>query len=113
MWIKLLASSLWWKWWINVSVLLLKRLSPFPVPNQKEVAKTSQIIVTFNESLTPATVTTATFTVVDGGTNPPTPIAGTLVTSRDDFDIVFTPLWVLPVMSPEPRWEWFEVDYEE
>jgi len=29
------------------------------------------------------------------------------------FDIVFTPLWVLPVMSPETRWEWFEVDYEE
>lgn len=29
------------------------------------------------------------------------------------FDIVFTPMWVLPVMSPEPRWEWFEVDYEE
>lgn len=29
------------------------------------------------------------------------------------FDIAFTPFWVLPVMSPEPRWEWFEVDFEE
>jgi hypothetical protein len=29
------------------------------------------------------------------------------------FDIAFTPLWVLPVMSPETRWEWFEIDYEE
>ena len=27
-------------------------------------------------------------------------------------DLVFTPFWVLPVMSPAPRWEWFEdVEY--
>lgn len=63
----------------------------FPAANQTEVAKNSQIIVTFNESLNPATVTTATVTVVDGGTAPPTPIQGTLKTSRDDFEIVFTP----------------------
>jgi len=29
------------------------------------------------------------------------------------FDTVFSPMWILPVMSPETRWQWFEVDYEE
>ena len=29
------------------------------------------------------------------------------------FDVVMSPLMVFPVMSPEPRWELFEVDYEE
>jgi hypothetical protein len=63
----------------------------FPAPAQKDVAKTSPIIVTFNESLNSATVNSGTFTVVDGGTNPPTPIAGVVALSADGFDIVFTP----------------------
>jgi YVTN family beta-propeller protein len=63
----------------------------FPAPNQKDVSKTSPVIVTFNESLNGATVNSGTFTVVDGGTNPPTPIAGVVSLSQDGFDIVFTP----------------------
>lgn len=63
----------------------------FPAPNQKEVSKTSQVIVTFNETLNGATVNSGSFTVVDGGTNPPTPINGTVTLSEDGFDIIFTP----------------------
>ncbi len=63
----------------------------FPAPNQKDVPKNSKIIITFNESLNPATVTAGTVSVVNGGTNPPVPINGTLTTTRDDFEIVFTP----------------------
>lgn len=63
----------------------------YPAPNQTEVAKDSTVSVVFNESLNPATVTNATFTVVDGGTNPPTPINGTVKVVRDNFEVVFTP----------------------
>jgi YVTN family beta-propeller protein len=63
----------------------------FPAPSQKDVSKTSPIIVTFNESLNGATVNGGTFTVVDGGTNPPTAINGIVALSPDGFDIVFTP----------------------
>jgi len=63
----------------------------FPVANQKEIAKDSQIIVIFNESLSPATVTNSSITVVNGGVNPPVTIPGSLVLSRDNFEVVFTP----------------------
>lgn len=65
--------------------------STFPVANQKDVPKTSQILVTFNESLNAATVNSGTFTVVDGGTNPPAQQNGTITLSPDGFSIVFTP----------------------
>jgi hypothetical protein len=63
----------------------------FPAPAQKDVAKTSPVIVTFNESLNAATVNSGTFTVVDGGVNPPAPIAGVVTLSPDGFDMIFTP----------------------
>ena len=28
-------------------------------------------------------------------------------------DIVLSPLWVFPTMSPEARWNWFDVEYED
>ena len=28
-------------------------------------------------------------------------------------DIVLSPLWVFPMMSPEARWNWAEVEYED
>lgn len=28
-------------------------------------------------------------------------------------DIVLSPLWIFPTMSPEARWDWFGVEYEE
>ena len=28
-------------------------------------------------------------------------------------DIVLSPFWVFPVMSPEARWNWFGVEYDE
>ena len=63
----------------------------FPVANQKEVAKDSQIIIIFNESLSAATVTNSSITVVNGGVNPPVTIPGTLALSRDNFEVIFTP----------------------
>lgn len=68
----------------------------FPVPNQDEISKTSQIIVTFNESLDESTVTQTSFLVQDGGTAPPTTIPGTLTMGRDNFDIVWTPFNPMP-----------------
>ena len=76
---------------VNVDTYAPVIRNTFPTANQKDVEKDSQIIITFNESVNPATVTAGTVTVVDGGTNPPTTINGTLLTSRDDFEIVFTP----------------------
>ena len=28
-------------------------------------------------------------------------------------DIALSPFWVFPVMSPEARWNWFGVEYDE
>ncbi len=28
-------------------------------------------------------------------------------------DIALSPLWVFPAMSPEARWNWFGVEYED
>lgn len=61
----------------------------YPAAGQKDVPKASNIIVTFNEALNPATVNAGTVQVVDGGTNPPTPINGTVTLSRDGFSIIF------------------------
>lgn len=61
----------------------------FPVQDQKDIPKDSQIIIVFNESVDPATVTTSSITVVTG--NPPTAIPGTLTLSRDNFEVVWTP----------------------
>jgi len=62
----------------------------FPVSAQKEVPKDSQIIIIFNESLNPATVTNSSVTVTTGA-NPPVTIQGVLTLSRDNFEVVFTP----------------------
>lgn len=61
----------------------------FPVQDQKDIPKDSQIIMVFNESVDPTTVTNTSITVVSG--NPPTTIPGTLKMSRDDFEVVWTP----------------------
>ena len=63
----------------------------YPAPNQKGVCKESTISVMFNESLNPASVNSGSFIVADGGTNPPTVVAGKIETSHDDFEILFTP----------------------
>ena len=63
----------------------------FPAPNQKDIAKDSQVIITFNESLNPATVSNTTVTVVDGSANPPVPVNGTLTVIHEEFEAVFTP----------------------
>lgn len=40
------------------------------------------------------------------------PLLGSYRAVMGVTDIVFTAFWVFPVMSPEPRWEWFEdVEY--
>ncbi len=28
-------------------------------------------------------------------------------------DIVLSPFWIFPTMSPESRWDWFSVEYED
>ncbi len=63
----------------------------YPAPNQKDVDKTSDVIIIFNESLSPASVTTNTVTVMNGSANPPVPVNGTIKTARDNFEIIFTP----------------------
>jgi DNA-binding beta-propeller fold protein YncE len=65
----------------------------FPVPNQKDVPKDSSIIIIFNESLNPATVTNSTVVVTDaqGNNLSQAPFQPIITTSRDDFEIVFTP----------------------
>jgi DNA-binding beta-propeller fold protein YncE len=63
----------------------------FPAANQKNVAKDSRIILTFNETLNRSTVTNTSITVVDGSANPPVNIAGSLVTDLGAFEIIFTP----------------------
>ena len=70
----------------------------FPVQDQKDVPKDSQVIVIFNESVDPSTVTLSSFDVripnpQAGQPNQPQTIQapGTLTTSRDDFEIVWTP----------------------
>jgi hypothetical protein len=60
----------------------------FPVANQKGVGKTSDIIVTFNEALNPATVNSGSFQVAVTG-NPPTPVNGAVTLSQDGFSIIF------------------------
>jgi hypothetical protein len=63
-----------------------------PAANQNEVNLFQPIVITFNESIDPATVVLGqTVFVQDGGTNPPTQLVGTLGMDRDNFDIVFTP----------------------
>ena len=40
------------------------------------------------------------------------PLLGIHRASMGLTDLMFAPLWVFPIMSPEPRWEWFEgVEY--
>lgn len=72
----------------------------FPVPNQKDVPKESAIIVIFNESLNPATVTNSTVVVTDaqGNNLSQAPYQPVIKTSRDDFEIVFIadPATLLP-----------------
>jgi YVTN family beta-propeller protein len=64
--------------------------STYPAAAQKEIPKDSQIIVIFNESLDPDTVTDTTFSVnVSGAGNPK--VSGTIALSRDNFEIIFTP----------------------
>lgn len=63
-----------------------------PAPNQNETPLFTPIVITFNESLNPASVVLGqTVFVQDGGTNPPTQLNGTLQLKRDGFDLVFTP----------------------
>jgi hypothetical protein len=63
-----------------------------PASNQSEVTLFNPIVITFNESLDPATcVLGQTVFVQDGGTNPPTQQNGTLLLKRDGFDLVFIP----------------------
>jgi hypothetical protein len=63
-----------------------------PANNQNDVPLFTPIVVTFNESLEPASVVFGqTVFVQDGGTNPPTQLSGTLQLKRNGFDLVFTP----------------------
>jgi hypothetical protein len=63
-----------------------------PSPLLSDVALYQPVVVTFNESLDPASVVLGqTVIVEDGGTNPPTALLGTLRLDRGGFDIVFTP----------------------
>jgi hypothetical protein len=63
-----------------------------PAPNQSDTPIYTPIVVTFNESLDPASVVLGqTVFIQDGGTNPPTQLLGTLQLKRDGFDMVFTP----------------------
>ena len=63
-----------------------------PANNQSDVPLFNPIVMTFNESLDPATcVLGQTVFVQDGGTNPPTQQGGTLLLKRDGFDLVFIP----------------------
>jgi YVTN family beta-propeller protein len=63
----------------------------YPAPNQTDVDRQSQIIITFNESVSPATVTASTVTVTNATASPPVQVNGTIATARDDFEVVFTP----------------------
>jgi hypothetical protein len=63
-----------------------------PAANQSEVPIYTPIVITFNESLDPASVVLGqTVFVEDGGVNPVQPVNGTLALKRDGFDMVFTP----------------------
>jgi len=63
-----------------------------PANNQNDVPIFTPIVVTFNESLEPASVILGqTVFVQDGGTNPPTQLSGTLLLKRGGFDLVFVP----------------------
>jgi hypothetical protein len=63
-----------------------------PAANQKDTPLFTPIVITFNESLDPASVVLGqTVFVQDGGTNPPTQLNGTLQLKRNGFDMVFFP----------------------
>ena len=63
-----------------------------PANNQSDVPLFTPIVVTFNESINPASVVLGqTVFVQDGGTNPPTQLSGTLLLKRNGFDLVFQP----------------------
>jgi len=63
-----------------------------PAVNQNEVPLLQDVVITFNESLDASTVVLGqTFFIEDGGTNPPTPLLGTLSLKRDGFDVRFRP----------------------
>ncbi len=63
-----------------------------PAQGQNDVAPFTPTVVTFNESLDPSSVVLGqTVFVLDGGTNPPANINGTLQLERDGFDLVFYP----------------------
>jgi hypothetical protein len=63
-----------------------------PVANQQDTPIFTPVIITFNESLDPASVVyNQTVFVEDGGTNPPTPLNGSLLLKRNGFDLVFVP----------------------
>ena len=63
-----------------------------PAPNQSEVPLHAAVIVTFNESLDAASVVHgSTVFVEDAGVDPPVPVAGLLMTKRDNFDLSFEP----------------------
>lgn len=76
---------------VGADIYKPKIRNTYPAPNQKDVDKFSDINITFNESLNPATVTLSTITVMNGSVNPPVAVNGTIKTARDDFEIVFTP----------------------
>jgi hypothetical protein len=63
-----------------------------PAANQQDTPLFTPIVITFNESLDPASVVLGqTVFIQDGGTNPPTQLNGTLLLKRDGFDVVFIP----------------------
>ncbi|MEN8149439.1 MAG: Ig-like domain-containing protein [Planctomycetota bacterium] len=63
----------------------------FPIDGQKEVPRDSQIVIIFNESVEPATVTPQSVLVTVSGTNPVQVVAGSLDMARDGFEVIFTP----------------------
>lgn len=63
----------------------------FPAPNQNDVPLASQIIITFNESLDPGTVTTNNITLFDTAQVPAVQVTGQVSLARDNFEAVFTP----------------------
>ncbi|MCU0726014.1 MAG: Ig-like domain-containing protein, partial [Planctomycetes bacterium] len=76
---------------VGADIFKPKIRNTYPAPNQTDVDKFSQIIITFNESMNPATVTNSTVTVINGSASPPVPVSGTIATARDNFEIIFTP----------------------
>jgi hypothetical protein len=63
-----------------------------PAANQTEVPRFTPVVVSFNESLDPASVVLGkTVFVEDAGAEPPRPVEGTLLLREGGFDLVFAP----------------------